>query len=119
MTLERLVDDYVYRYHFKFYPVVDDGRLVGCIKLNQVKEIPREEWTNRTVADLAGQCSKDNTIPPDTDATRALALMRRSGNSRLMVAEGNTLVGIISLKDLLEFLSTKIDLGDDSHARWP
>ena len=36
--------------------------------------------------------------------------MSRTRNSRLMVAEGDRLVGIVALKDLLDFLSLKMDL---------
>ena len=40
----------------------------------------------------------------------ALALMHRTGNSRFMVVENNRLVGIVTLKDMLKFLSLKFDL---------
>jgi CBS domain-containing protein len=36
--------------------------------------------------------------------------MRENNVSRLMVVEGDKLVGLIALKDMLEFLSLKIDL---------
>ena len=40
----------------------------------------------------------------------ALSLMSRNGASRMMVAEGGRLVGVLSLKDLLGFLSLKLEL---------
>jgi CBS domain-containing protein len=52
----------------------------------------------------------ENTIPPDTDAMKALSIMNRTGNSRLLVVEGDHLVGIITLKDMLKFLNLKMDL---------
>jgi CBS domain-containing protein len=36
--------------------------------------------------------------------------MQRNGSSRLLVTEGDKLVGIITLTDLLEFLSLKNEL---------
>ncbi len=36
--------------------------------------------------------------------------MHRSGAGRLMVVDGDRLVGIISLKDMLKFLSLKVEL---------
>jgi len=75
-----------------------------------VKAISRDQWDQHTVKEVSTACSSENTISPDADATDALALMSRSGNSRLMVVEGERLVGIIALKDLLEFLSLKMDL---------
>lgn len=113
MSVQRLVDDYVYRHHFKMFPVVENGdRLVGCVTTRQVKETPREEWEQRTVGDLAQSCSDANTIEPEADAVEALSRMRRNQASRMMVVENGRLVGVIALKDMLEFLSLKVELND-------
>jgi Zn-dependent protease len=105
-----LVEDYVYRTHHKLYPVVDDGQLQGCVTLAQVKQVPREKWDWVRVRDIAVGCSEENTVGPGTDAMEALTRMRAHGVSRLMVVEGQKLVGVLSLKDLMEFLSMKIEL---------
>ncbi len=105
-----LVEDYVFRTHHKLYPVVDEGRLDGCVTLAQVKQVPREKWDWVRVRDIAVGCSEENTIGPGTDAMEALTRMRVHGVSRLMVVEGQKLVGVLSLKDLMEFLSMKIEL---------
>lgn len=113
-SVQEFVDDYVYRYHHKMYPVVDDGRLVGCVTLNQVKQIPKQEWPSRHISELARQCSDGNAIDADTDAIDALARMNKTQASRLMVTKNNQLVGIVSLKDLLKFLSLKVELESGS-----
>jgi CBS domain-containing protein len=111
MTVERLVEDVVYKHHHKMYPVVtEDGRLEGCVSTRDVKSVPREEWARKTAGDLSSSCTPDNTIGPDEDATKALAAMNRSRESRLMVVAGDRLVGVLALKDLLDFLSLKVDL---------
>jgi Zn-dependent protease/predicted transcriptional regulator len=113
VSLEQLVEDYVYKYHFKMFPVVEDSdRLLGCVTTKQVKEIPRQDWGRKTVGEVASQCSPENTIEPQADAMKAISIMNRTGNSRLMVVEGGHLVGIIALKDLLELLSLKVELED-------
>lgn len=110
ISVRELVEDYIYRHHFKLFPVVRGSRLVGCVGTDQVKEFPREEWDQHSVQELLQPCSPRNTVSPDTDAVRALGMMNQTGNTRLMVVEDDALVGIVSLKDLLEFLSLKIDL---------
>jgi CBS domain-containing protein len=65
------------------------------------------------VGDIAVTCSAENTIDPETDAVNALSLMHRNGASRLMVIDGDRLAGIVSLKDMLKFLSLKIELDDE------
>jgi Zn-dependent protease/CBS domain-containing protein len=109
-TVEKLVSDYIYRHHFKMYPVVEDGRLAGCVTTRQVKEVPREQWPRKRVGELTAACSRENSIGPDTDAVAALAVMTRTGNGRLVVVDNGRLAGIITLKDLLGFLSVKLDL---------
>ncbi|MEX0704267.1 MAG: site-2 protease family protein [Planctomycetales bacterium] len=110
ISLERLVDDYVYRYHHKLFPVAEEGGLRGCVTTREIKLVPREEWRSTTVRDVMAPCTDDNTIHPDADAIQAFARMNRTDASRLIVAENGRLRGIISLKDLMRFLSLKIEL---------
>jgi CBS domain-containing protein len=108
-TLAELMDKYVYKYHYKMFPVVDNEKLLGVVTINQLKEIPKEEWGRRTVSEIAGTCTDGNTIEPHADATKALEKMNKTGNSRLIVLEQGKLVGILALKDMLKFLSIKLD----------
>ncbi len=111
ISIQQLVEDYVYKYHFQMFPIVEASeRLVGCISTKELKEIPREEWAQKKVGEVATKCSAENTIGPQADATQALSLMTRTGSSRLIVVEGNRLVGVITLKDMLKFLSLKLEL---------
>ena len=109
-SVQQFVDDYVYRYHFRLFPVVQDGQLMGCVKTGRVKELPRDEWADRQVSEIIEPCSDQNTIEPQADALKALAKMRRQGNSRLMVVDNGHLEGIISLRDMMHLISVKIDL---------
>ncbi len=110
VSLERLVEDYVYALHYDLFPVVVAGRLIGLVSTRLIRQVPRAEWASTTVGDVLLPPGPDNTVAPEADAVKALAVMRQSGNSRLMVAEGDRLVGIVALKDLLNFLSLKMDL---------
>jgi Zn-dependent protease len=110
LTVAELVEDYVYKYHYKMFPVLDDGRLVGCVTTRDIKEIPKEQWSRETVAEMATRCAPEATIGPETDAVKALAIMNQTGLSRLLVAENGRLIGILTLKDLLAFLSLKVEL---------
>jgi Zn-dependent protease/predicted transcriptional regulator len=110
LSIKQLVDDYIYTYHYKMFPVVSEGKLQGCISTQQVKSIPRNDWAAHTVAEFSNSCDAENSIPPNTDALKALEIMNRTNNSRLLVTEGDRLLGILSLKDLLQFFSLKVEL---------
>lgn len=111
LSLADWTRDYVYRYPFKMFPVLDDaGRLAGCIKVRRLQEIPREEWDCQTVGAFVERCGPENTVTADADALGALSLMSTSGVSRLMVVEGDYLLGVLSLKDLLRFFTFRTEV---------
>ncbi len=110
VTIGQLVEDYIYKYHFKMFPVVDGDRLLGCVSTREVRALPREEWPQRTVGDILSACGAQNTLSPEEDALKALERMVKTGTSRMMVTENGRLRGIISLKDLMKFLTLKLEL---------
>jgi len=113
ITVNDFVEDFVYRYHFKMFPVVEDGRLRGCISTREVKDLPRDQWGQRMIGDILQPCSSENTIDVHEDPMKALSRMNRTGSSRLMIVENGSLVGVLSLKDLIKFISLKIDLEEE------
>jgi len=109
-SVAELVEDYVYRHHFKMFPVVQGEELVGCVTTRDVKELPPDEWQRQSVGAISQPCDETNTVGPDDDTMAALSKMQKGGLSRLLVVEESRLVGILTLKDLLGFLSAKVEL---------
>jgi CBS domain-containing protein len=112
ISLEEFVRDYVYKYHFQMYPVMSFGKLSGCISVSQAAQVPRDQWATQTVGAVALPCNEDTTVGPDDYANQALAIMNRTGNSRLLVVESGHLVGIIALQDMLKLVTLKMELND-------
>jgi CBS domain-containing protein len=110
LDFRRWVEEFVYRYHRKTFPVVADGHLEGCIETQALTQIPRGEWDRHTVGAVMRRDLETLTIAPGADALDALGKMQRGGVSRLLVTEGGRLVGMVSLKDLLSFLNLKLEL---------
>ena len=113
LSIAEFVEHYVYQQHHKMYPVVDRGGLVGCVTTRLVKQVPREEWTHRTVGEILEPCSPANTIDVNADAMRALSRMCESESSRLMVLDDKSLCGVVTLKDLMKFIALKVELEED------
>ena len=91
-------------------PVVEDSHLIGRISAKQIATIPREQWTQLRARDVTTPCSQENTIDINTGVLRALSIMHRTGNSRLLIMDGDHLVGIVTLKDLMKLLAQTLDL---------
>jgi Zn-dependent protease/CBS domain-containing protein len=119
LDLRQFVEDYVYRYHHKTYPVVADGRVEGVISTRMLANHPRGEWGRHTVGEAMERDIKPVSIGPDADALQALDRMQRTGSARLLVMEGERLSGIVSLKDLLSLLQLKLELEGEGDEQGP
>jgi CBS domain-containing protein len=110
-TIEELLKDYVYQHYFKMFPVVDNSKLLGCITVEDIKKIPQEKWAHSTVGEVTHPCSTKNTVSPNTNAGKLVASMARpNATARYMVVENDRLVGMVSLKDLREYIALKLEL---------
>lgn len=111
ISVDELIDTYIYRYHHKMFPVVDNGKLRGSVTIDRVKEVPGEKRNKVTAGDICTSADDNNTIDKNEDATNALSRMFKTQNTRLMVVEnGMDLAGIITLRDMLQFLSLNMDM---------
>src|SRR5690348_15206166 len=95
-------------HHRKVFPVASDGHVEGVVTTRDLKDFPREEWGRHTVAEMMHRDVSTLSVSPDSEALDALRLMQKTGSSRLLVTDGDRLVGIISLKDLVQFLHLKL-----------
>jgi len=111
-SLRGFVDDYVLPYHVAIFPVVDEeGRLMGIVRSRDPAQVERADWDILTVRDVMSDASEEITIAPHTTAVEAFARLAGEQGSHLVVVQDNRPVGIVSLRDLFEFLALKIDLG--------
>ena len=83
---------------------------LGCITTAQVSAIDGEQWDQRRVAEIMEPCSEDNTVAPETDTLEAMTKMQRNGRSPLLVVSRGQLLGILSLRDLLELLTLRLEI---------
>jgi CBS domain-containing protein len=109
-TLQEFVDGYLYRYHYKMFPVTQEGRISGLITLNALKAVPQEKWPTMQVSEIMQKATKENTLPATMNVHEAMLAMNESGISRMLVEAHGKITGIITLKDLLEFFTLKVEL---------
>lgn len=110
ISLKTLVEDYAYRSFHKFFPVVEGERLLGCVTTARIREAPQDAWADTPVRNVMAPPSAENTVGPEEDAMKALSKMQLSGQARLMVIEDGRLMGIVTLKDLMELLALRMEL---------
>ncbi|MCH8321454.1 MAG: site-2 protease family protein [Proteobacteria bacterium] len=111
ITVRELVEDYFYKHHHKLFPVVDGEILQGVIELKDVKRIAPDKWDTVPVANIMQKLSHENTVPETMDAMGALARLQKLKRSRvLVISTGGQLLGILTLKDMLDYFTMKAEL---------
>jgi len=81
------------------YPVIDDGHLAGIVTLADAKDVQPVEREAYTVGDVMSTELK--TIEPSAAAMDALQEIQGDDVGRLLVVDGEDLVGLVSRTDLV------------------
>lgn len=105
ISLQALVDDYLFSGDQRAYPVVSGGQMQGLITLHDLRGVERARWPETRVADIMVPWQKVARVGPDDDASEALDLISRRGFNQLPVTDGTTLTGLLRREDLLRWLS--------------
>lgn len=104
MTLQEVVDDYLLRFPYGGYPVVD-GHLDGMLQANQIKEVPPAEWPSRKVGDVMTPLSDQEAIDAHATVADAVTRFGQLGVGRLPVVDEGQVVGVLSQSDVIRWLA--------------
>lgn len=106
--------------HFRQLPVVEDGRLVGIVTdrdLRQATDSPlvlREKWYDEFLLEeiKVKSCMTDRplTVNPETTVLDAVRLLRQFKFGSLPVVKDDSLVGIVTLIDVLDYLIRLLEM---------
>ncbi len=110
LSLDRIVNDYFFKYRHIGFPVVDNEMLKGIVTLQSVKEIHSDLWSKTPAEKAMIPAREDLLIGPEKDALEALLQVTRSGLGRLLVVEDGRLLGILVQRDLLRLFEIKTNL---------
>jgi predicted transcriptional regulator len=118
VTIRDWIENYVYRHHFKMFPVVDGETLLGAVSVDDIRDVPKAEWDRLKIRDVLSPSSAENTIPADMETEQLVTSMMHPGKqTRYMVVQDERLVGVIALKDVLELVALRLEIenpGDSS-----
>ena len=110
VTVARAVEDYFYRYYHKAFPVLRGGGVLGWVRLEDVGALPREEWERTTVGEIVEPGSAAQTASPDAPVLEVLKTVSKAKSGRVMVVADGALVGILTMRDIMDFLTVRLQL---------
>jgi len=103
-TLQRFLQDHVLAGRHHSYPVSAHGRALGLMTLDRVRAVPKEEWGTRSVHEAMIPISSGITVAPHASVADAMLKLNESPVGRILVTEGDRLLGIISQADVARWL---------------
>ena len=112
LPLNMAVDDVFLTNHHVAFPVTgDEGDFRGLLRLEFLRQVPRERWPYTTVGDVVAEHGGDALrIEADAPASRAMRQLLTPGFGRMGVTEGGKLVGIVTRHDVLHFIRVHTEL---------
>ena len=113
LPVDRAVEACFQRRPHSAYPVTRDGRLVGMVSLDHVKEVPQEQWGETTVHDLMRPIENVPTVSPRESLDEVISGLKMDEHSRILVVQDGVLLGVVTLGDIGAWVSRARDLGID------
>ena len=110
LPINDAVERYFLHHGFTGYPVVSDGRALGVLSLSRVRECPPEERATRHVADLMVPLDNKLSISADAPVSAAMHQMADADAGRLLVMDGDRMLGLITRSAIARFVQLKMQL---------
>lgn len=107
ITVDRFLEDYVFKNRHSTFPLVVDDRVVGLATLSRVKAVPQDERSTTTIDSVACPFDEVPIVGPDEPLEELLTKMSSGADGRVLVVDHGELVGIISPTDV----TRQIELG--------
>jgi Zn-dependent protease len=107
ISVDRLITEYFFHSPLRDFPVVDDGRLMGLVSLDNLLPLREDQRKTATVREVMTPVSDDLVVSPDDDLSETLQKMTDRNISRMLVIENGRLAGIITRLGLVRLLELR------------
>ena len=105
LSVADLVSQYFYGHFHKAFPVLDTGKVVGMVRLKDVGKVQQADWPTTCVTEILSADSMAISVRPDLPLYEALKKMQTNNASRLMVIDNGILTGMITMRDVMDYLT--------------
>lgn len=106
-TIEELVERFFLAGRGRCLPVMAGEELLGLLTLTDVRRIPREEWKTATAYKAMTPRTKLETVGPDDELAKVLAMMASGKLNQIPVLEGNLLRGMIERTHVIDYIQAR------------
>lgn len=104
-TLQEIVEQHIFGRGEDYLVVNGETGATGMVTLEGVRLTPRSNWPTTTAAQVMVPLQRLDTVAPDSRLWQALEKMGRDGVNELPVVDHQAVVGVISRRDVVHYLS--------------
>jgi Zn-dependent protease/predicted transcriptional regulator len=105
--VDELIEEHLMRSDQRLFPVLESGRMVGVVGIEEARAVPREARGARRVGDVMTPASRLPVVSPREDSAQALRKLSRFPT--LPVLEGGELRGLLRREDIAKWLLLRSD----------
>lgn len=106
ISVDHLVTEYFLRESASALPVERHGELLGMVSVEDVRNLPREQWSSTLVSEITPPMVEEQVVHPEDDAWDATNRMSQANRDRVLVTEGGHVEGIVTRGAILRWLQT-------------
>lgn len=110
ITIREAVEEYFLRYDHAAFSIVDLDRPV-LLTIKAVRQIPRDHWDVRQAWSVATSIEETCTVEADTTMDVVMERLRQEGQERVLVVDGDSILGIITPSDIMRWVRRSQELG--------
>jgi len=111
ITVNQLVQGYVFTNGRGCFLVADEGMVMGILTLHNIKSVPQPNWGVTQVKEIMAPIDKLKAAHPDQDALNILEQMDESNINQMPVVSEGRVIGLIARDNLIRLLRTRSELG--------
>ena len=108
-SIHSLVHDYIMGTDDHSFPVIDEGKLVGLVTLEDVREVSRDKWQTTTIKQAMTPADALITVEPEEEVHEALNKLRQRDVGQIPVVDNGELVGLLRRQDIVRYLQLQSD----------
>lgn len=121
LTVADFIDHYLFTYRHAALPLAEDGRAVGLVTLDRVRQVPPAQRATTSLRQVACRSEELVTANPDEQVMDLLPRLNECTDGRALVVSDGELVGIVSPSDIdraVQRGSLREQAGNGRTARW-
>lgn len=111
LSIEHLVSEQILTSARRCFPVVQNNKVLGLITMHDIKAVPRDQWSIRTVRETMTPFDKLKSVTQDEDLANILRILTEENINQVLVVKDGNIIGMIARDNLLSFINLRSDLG--------